>query len=485
MAAGPGRGDTGFGLAGHQRRAPLAGHAHRLHLPARTTLACCLRMPPAQDQTHLLLWAGPARPAVEEGLRQRQIIVCFRVQTTRSTQRRRRLDLDDEPRRQRQEPPPGGGGGDEEDDAGRLDLDLISRLPDDVLGGVITLLPAKDGARTQILSRRWCPLWRSAPLNLEADSFAAAQAILASHQGAPGRRFSLTWRGHHLDGFSVVDDVLRPPGLDGLQEFELRYSPSAIIDTDFRLDPAPLSVFHFSPTLRVFTVHCLRTRLQFPTACPVLHLPRLEQLTLKGVVISETILHGILSSCLVLQSLVLQANAGYRHLRISSPTLRSLGIGVNTSREGMLEQINIEDAPLLERLFTDGVSYGQQIQVIRAPKLKILGYLSDCVSASEFGIRILKKMEFLSLPNSSAMRTVTILALDVAPDNPDVVVDFLTWFPCVEKLHMAMGHWKMMKRGKKPKNARRHVSLECLDQHLKMLELKSYRGDMWEVSLVP
>ena len=132
-------------------------------------------------------------------------------------------------------------------------------------------------------------------------------------------------------------------------------------------------------------------------------------------------------------------------------------------------------------------------------------------------------MEFLSLPNSSAMRTVTILALDVAPDNPDVVVDFLTWFPCVEKLHMvltleplymllkpdcmhicqqnrtlvhiysvptlrfplqAVGHWKMMKRGKKPKNARRHVSLECLDQHLKMLELKSYRGDMWEVSLV-
>jgi len=46
-----------------------------------------------------------------------------------------------------------------------------------------------------------------------------------------------------------------------------------------------------------------------------------------------------------------------------------------------------------------------------------------------------------------------------------------------------MRHWKMVKRGK-PKNGRRHVSLECLDQHLKMLELKSYRGDLWEVSLV-
>ncbi|XP_012699121.1 uncharacterized protein LOC105913782 [Setaria italica] len=113
--------------------------------------------------------------------------------------------------------------------------------------------------------------------------------------------------------------------------------------------PAPLSVFRFSATLRVLRICSDHGELEFPAeaaaACGTLGFPRLEQLTPKGVRISECTLHDILSRCLVLQSLVLQYNLDYRHLRIISSMLRSLGVSDVLSRERKLEEVIMEDAP--------------------------------------------------------------------------------------------------------------------------------------------
>uniref|UniRef100_A0A0D9Y0A4 Uncharacterized protein n=1 Tax=Leersia perrieri TaxID=77586 RepID=A0A0D9Y0A4_9ORYZ len=206
------------------------------------------------------------------------------------------------------------------------------------------------------------------------------------------------------------------------------------------------------------------------------YFPKLKQLTLSNVIIADSTLHGLLSQCPVLESLVLAGNRGCRLLRISSLTLRSIGVSNSCFKDGMLEEVIIEDAPLLERLtphtMRDG---GFVIRVIQAPKLKTLGYLSHRISILELGTMVFQKMVPASMCNVS--RTVKILALDTAPDL-DVVINFIKCFPCVEKLYIVafiQGNFK---------NVRRYVSLECLDVHLKMVEFINYQGNMTDLNFI-
>ncbi|KAF8669987.1 hypothetical protein HU200_051172 [Digitaria exilis] len=136
----------------------------------------------------------------------------------------------------------------------------------------------------------------------------------------------------------------------------------------------------FSPTLRVLSLCCRSNRIGFRAEeAAALGFPHLEQLTLKG---PQSTLDGILSGCPALQSLVLHGNVGYSQLRISSRTLRRLGLsGGSHELQG---EVHIQDAPLLERLFQDGPVYRDKIRVIKAPKLKMLGYLPAGSTSKEF-----------------------------------------------------------------------------------------------------
>ncbi|XP_051202532.1 putative FBD-associated F-box protein At1g78730 isoform X5 [Lolium perenne] len=259
----------------------------------------------------------------------------------------------------------GGSPSGNRDDRGNLDL--ISALPDDVLGSIISRLPTEDGARTQVISRRWLPLWRSAPLNLVVDFsgsvsklIAFVSKILSEHLG-PARRLSLNLGMPYRADVPLcgrehkVEDWLRSQALNNLQELNL---------TDIR--DMPLSVFRFAPTLCVARlIHC-----DLPKSISTLRLnfPCLKQLTLHGIYIMQDALHNLLSGCTALESLELTSIFGIGAICISSQTLRSLAFSPDVLSS--ILQLVIKDAPSLERLLPLYPQWAPVIQVIHAPKLE-------------------------------------------------------------------------------------------------------------------
>ncbi|CAM0953740.1 unnamed protein product [Alopecurus aequalis] len=284
---------------------------------------------------------------------------------THDSKRRRSVRPDE------QQAPDGDNDGPDDD----VNLDLISRLPDAILGTMISLLPTKDGARTQALSRRWLPLWRSpmAPLNLVVDSSyyngslaAVVTKILSDHSG-PTRRFSASLC--FLPGWAArVNDWLRSESLAGLEELE-------VTSYWWKLNtPPPQVPTCFAPTLRMLKLN----RCRFPDLVTPPSFPHLKDLRLYEVEISDDSLQSMIAGGVVLESVSLY-RMRFSRLSISSPTLR------NISFHGFRSE----------------------------------GFLSEAISALHLGRTFFQNMIAVSL--TTKMRTMKILALDSIAPNLDAL----------------------------------------------------------------
>jgi hypothetical protein len=191
----------------------------------------------------------------------------------------------------------------------KTDGDLISRLSDDTLRTIISLLPTKDGGRTQVLSRRWRHLWRSAPLNLQVHSRpqdyfvrtavppSAVSKIISRHPG-PARRFSFTCL--CADDKAIAERCFRSRALANLQELDISYRCDSTPTGKSVYPLLPLSELCFTSRLLVLTV----SNCDFPDEIsPSMSFPLLKQLTLHGVSFPGDVFHGFLSRCHALESL--------------------------------------------------------------------------------------------------------------------------------------------------------------------------------------
>ncbi|CAL4977057.1 unnamed protein product [Urochloa decumbens] len=442
-----------------------------------------------------------------------------------------------------EQPPRGGRGGG--------GADLISLLPDEILGSIISLLPTKQGARTQILSSRWRPLWRSAPLNLEASGLdridkALVSRILSEHQGI-GRRFSVSPFILDARGDSAtLDSWLLSPALNNLQVLDFSFFPlfssihlmphsalrfsstlriakfsccqfpddaghqlhlpnllhlelgSVIISEDslhsllagcpaldrfvlrhiYGSSPWPQilpSALHFPSTLRIAEFGCCR----FPDiVAHQVHFPNICHLTMKTVTISEVSLHAMLSSCPALNSLMLFYSSGFSQFRINSLKLKHVEMNFRRSNADRLHELIVENAPCLERLYHRGQRDEEMhISIVSAPKLKILGRLTDHISRLELGTTVFKGLHDVRM--GTVMRSVKVLTLSLDSLRLDVIINLMRCFPCMEELYIEA---HMARKNKQRRYSRDHI--ECLDHHLKKLEISYYSGKKLHVEFV-
>ncbi|XP_066341734.1 F-box/LRR-repeat protein 13-like [Miscanthus floridulus] len=319
--------------------------------------------------------------------------------------------------------------------------DHISRLPDAVLGEIVSLLRTKEGGRTQAIASRWCHIWRSAPLNLDLHNRAPSErriplaqisGILSSHRG-PGRRFSIPRHYFENDAHpaATLDAWLGTPALDGLQELDFHYG-SWHTRQGSPARPLPESARRFLSTLRVASFgHCT-----FPDENGLIF-PLLKQLSLMHVKISENSLYALLAGCPLLQSLMLTQSFGCSRIRIVSRTLRSIGVHASWG-DTMLDQFTIEDAPFLERFLLLDLWFPKKmvISVVSAPRLKILGQLHIKSPRLEFGTSVFMGSDVVN--STTMLPSMRVLALTQNNFSLDEVIAFMKCFPCLENLYIKM-----------------------------------------------
>ncbi|TVU44136.1 hypothetical protein EJB05_03569 [Eragrostis curvula] len=374
-------------------------------------------------------------------------------------------------------------GGAEEDASEQPDPDLISNLPDCVLGTIVSLLGAEDGARTAALARRWRHVWRdAAPLNLDdplpnvADDDLRVQRISQILSAHPGPTRRVAFRSLRL-GLNVLhyDAWFRLPLLDAIQELVLCFR------VDVGYPRLPVSALRFAAALRVLDVrHC-----RFPAASSGVSpaFPCLTDLSLCEVVVDAELLEGIFSNSPGIDTMKLLNSFGHRRLRVSNlPRLRRLAVAVKRcfnlslrkEEEIELNDLVVEDAVSLEQLVLDQIDQGPSVDITGATKLKVLGYLQTGFPVFDHGNLVFNKGTLPVSPGKQ-LSTVRTLALDVAKLNLKQVVDFLSYFPSIEKLHIKIeSQWMSMESTGvfyAPV-----TPIECLDRSLKIIELQPYNG---------
>lgn len=219
-------------------------------------------------------------------------------------------------------------------------------------------------------------------------------------------------------------------------------------------------MLQFAPTIPVLKLGSVA----FPSAAAaVLRFLHLELISFGRVEISGSDLDILLAvGWPRLRTLVLDESTGFASVRINSATMVGIAISVVATAivpgEVAMRQVTIGDAPRLEELITFRhwvTSQSFHLNVISAPKLRVLGSVSKTISKLELGNTVFEEISYRvnhveresvtrekrsgrhTTSLVTVLKSVKVLALEDVV-SIGVLHDFLTCFPCLTKLYVSV-----------------------------------------------
>ncbi|XP_037450824.1 putative FBD-associated F-box protein At5g56440 [Triticum dicoccoides] len=375
-------------------------------------------------------------------------------------------------------------------------VDRFSLLPDDLLRRVVSRLPAKDGARTAVLSSRWRHLWRSTPLVLVdthllpaacagarpgragAVSRAVTGAVSAALEAHPGNFtfVSLTCSFLERADRGVLARWVQLLATKGVSELVLINRPW----------PLPRGV-----CLPVALFSCVSLTRLYPTLPRGAAFPNLRELVLGCVIVTDKDLDFVLAASPVLEILAVVGNQTQLHARLASQSLRCAQFCVSN-----VEEVAVVDAPLLERLFIWHTSSrghssmarsrtSARVKIGHAPQLRLLGYLRPGRQVLEIGNTTIKASTQAS--PSTIVPSVQMLALSLRfgiHNEVKMLRSFLMCFPNVENLLIESGETHEPTGNLRLKFWQENGMIECIRSRLKSIVFREYHGHQNEFAFL-
>ncbi|KAL6558703.1 hypothetical protein OROMI_019053 [Orobanche minor] len=373
--------------------------------------------------------------------------------------------------------------------------DGISRLPDDILVVILSLIPLKEAACTSVLSSRWIDLWKHNPY-LDFDAVSVLHKIAKQPKlRYQERRKYIRW----------VDSILQSHKALSLKELRIPFD----LDKSARSQSAITKWLQFAFARRVERLELvleygddlldLTKNYVFPRKkmlekyAPPTSLVSLKALTLKCVNVTGEAIDFFLRNCPFLEKLIVHGTTrifkievcglsslkhlelfrccGLKSVRVSSaPNLATLLLH---TFKGLL----LQNSPKLVEVSVVCANHGTRIKDV-APAL------SCCINQLEkLTLRLYAPDEIIVLSEFPQLPKLKRLVVEYWGQNDESLMgltSFIRASPCLQEFVLQLRWYKLSR-------TYREVVMNVLrspHQHLKVFKFAGYYGRVSDVELV-